>query len=801
MRHSASRLMLPLAMLFALGGAEAAQVANVAASKHNLAAGSVVSSADTDRVCVFCHTPHGATQGDFNMPLWNRTLSTKTYTPYPDKSADPLRSSIDATLGQPGGSSKLCLACHDGTIAIGKVNVFNGTQNVTLGTSGTDADGTMPAGAGADTGFTRDLGFDLSNDHPISFTYNDALATTDGELRRPSSVSHIASRIPGATKPTVPLENDELQCISCHDPHVVDSADPAVSVKFIRVGLRRFQENDSPGGTTYSATDDIICLACHRKDGWSKSAHAYKHASVAQKAYDPAAAALRDFPTGIQVWQAACLNCHDTHTVQGARKLLREGTDDTNNPKVGGNPAQEETCYQCHSNTGGTLASQGDGTAVPDIKGDFGLTYRMPITGTEVHAITDKDLSESPNLLGKSLLSNRHAECTDCHNPHRVIKNRKFNDDPATPAAAGTHEHTAGVAHSNIASGALAGATGVEPNYGGNTAWGAVPVDYALKKGYAAPNASTAASSTYVTREYQVCLKCHSDYAWPNSSSPPNVGPTIGTAFDNGLTAYTNQAMEFQAPTGQQNGTVTNRSWHPVMDQTGRTTAIRDNMNAANFLAPWNTAVGTQTMYCSDCHGSDTAAQTVVPTGGENGNPWGPHGSTNPFLLKGTWDKETGAAGASDTGICFKCHDWNQYANKGNTNPQQSGFSSATNSQTCQLNYETINLHIGHAARLNANLECTWCHVAVPHGWKNKALLVDIPAASAADGVGYTNPPYYLEAALGAWDPCAGGGGGGGGGGCTTPYDIVINWKASGQWTSADCGGRQWMNNSCNPPP
>ena len=170
--------------------------------------------------------------------------------------------------------------------------------------------------------------------------------------------------------------------------------------------------------------------------------------------------------------------------------------------------------------------------------------------------------------------------------------------------------------------------------------------------------ASTAVNSPHVTREYQVCLKCHSDYAY--GTNPPSPGETGGsTAFNtNGLTQYTNQAIEFQAPLSHKGQVTTtdsgaaaaystnnHRSWHPVMDNTGRTAGIR-NANANNWLTPWNGAanVGSQTMYCSDCHGSNTAAGTSAPTGGENGNPWGPHGSENDFLLKGTWDQGTGKA-------------------------------------------------------------------------------------------------------------------------------------------------------------
>lgn len=64
------------------------------------------------------------------------------------------------------------------------------------------------------------------------------------------------------------------------------------------------------------------------------SAHA--DPNIADEAYTNTAATTRGFFTGIKVWEAACLNCHDTHTVQGARRLLREGTDSTATPKAGG---------------------------------------------------------------------------------------------------------------------------------------------------------------------------------------------------------------------------------------------------------------------------------------------------------------------------------------------------------------------------------------------------------------------------------------------------------------------------------
>ncbi|MDQ1315447.1 MAG: hypothetical protein QG662_1556 [Pseudomonadota bacterium] len=779
------------------GSAFAAKVADIRNTKHNLSntsPGTVKATTET-QVCVFCHTPHAATP--IKAPIWNRALSTSDgsyglYTSESLQAADPATPLADRPA-QPADSSKLCLSCHDGVMALGNVGVLNGLVNQTIALGGTDVGGTMPNGSGATTGYTRDLGTVLTNDHPISFTYNSALATLDAELVNPGIApgnTYIANRVQhNPARPDLPLESGKMQCVTCHDPHIRD-ADLAVNAKFLR--LNRLQE--AAPGATFAAAGDQVCLGCHSKAGWSGSAHV--NSAVADETYAAAAATQREFAANLPVWKAGCLNCHDTHTVQGARRLLREGTDSVATPKAGGNPAQEETCYQCHD---GSTTVITPATAVPNIKTDFGLARHMPIksteqpAGAEVHAITDKDFSETQLLLGKGNLTNRHAECTDCHNPHRVIKNRLFNANPATPDAGGTHTHTlaAGQTHNNLASGVLAGTTGVEPVYVA-TAWGSLPSSYTLKKGNGGPGASTAVGSTWVTREYQVCLKCHSDYAW-NEPNRPIVGPSIGV---NGVTMYTNQAMEFQAPVGDKGekvagsvGALANhRSWHPVIDNTGRTAAVR-GMNANLFLAPWNDATGTnignQTMYCSDCHGTNvTSGTSVIPDGG---NPWGPHGSGNDFILKGTWNNETGAAGTNTSGLCFKCHDWNNYANPNNLAPLLSGFRQGVAAAGCALQNPTINLHTGHANQLLA-LECTWCHVAVPHGWKNKQLLIDISVA-APDGCGAVEncnaPPYIQGGYLGG--------------------NGAVNWRVSGEWAAADCGGQAWMNGmaaggACNAP-
>ncbi len=852
-------LVVALLMVSAGSSAWAQRVSDVRNTRHNLSAlgagGTHAQAGSTTEVCVFCHTPHGATQADaagapLRGPLWNRRVPDgATYTPYTSSSLDA-QSILDGLNATPGGSSKLCLSCHDGTMAIGNVNVLGGRANAQVPMQGTGPGGTMPAGEGTASGFTRNLGTDLRNDHPISLTYDSALATRDGELRGvdaqqrwPAGSGSVIGVRSHGYKPLLPLEptgttgQGQIQCATCHDPHIRELDAAKGNAKFLRA--QRFQE--AAPGATFNPASDIICLSCHDKSlgngVWANSAHA--RPDVADETYRDAAAQLREFPTGLPVWKAACLNCHDTHTVQGARRLTREGTDGAAAPgnplsaRQGGNPALENTCYQCH--TAAARSALASVTQVPDLETSFQQAIRMPITtpdqgggSEEVHDISANfaeagvDCTGPANRCGadfmepRSRLAQRHAECTDCHNPHRVIRNRLFNGNAAIPDAAGTHRHdeTTGYARSNLASGVLRGAWGVEPVYG-STSFQSLPSGYTVKRGDPGASADTSVAASYVTREYQICLKCHSDYGYPDNNvypggNRPALGRSGGTPpGTNNLTVYTNQAKEFQAPVSHQGegtrpnsgagssyATNNHRSWHPVMQATGR-----NGPNAAAFRLPWGNAIGTQTMYCSDCHGENTPATSIVPPGGDNGTPWGPHGSANNFLLKGAWNSSVGADnrgdnGPSPNGLCFKCHNPATYANRNGTG--QTGF----------FNADRGNLHAYHTDKIE-RMRCNWCHVAVPHGWKNKALLVNLndvgeeagqPAGNRewrmnASSQAFNQEPYYLNAKL-----------------------KVRTFATSGNWVETNCGsnnsaatfgtngndtqnGRDWMRSVCSNPP
>lgn len=879
-------------LLLGSGVTNAERISDIRNTKHNFSAtvlpdlpdGGVrdTYAASESQICAFCHTPHGATLAP-QAPLWNRTLSTATYTPYNSSSLD----AVD--LGQPEGKSKLCLSCHDGTLALGQVNVLNRVEHPTVEFTGPGKGrdgGKVPIGPlGSDqTGFTRRLGTDLTNDHPISFTYDSAQAERDGELYDPAAVAHLGERVRGEPAPALPLENGQVECVSCHDPHIRDTS--GENVKFLRAN--RFQSEIPPVDKQFSVENDIICLGCHDKAGWVGSAHA--NPDVATYTYTNAAADLREFPRDMPVWRAACLNCHDPHTVQGSRRLLREGVDGGEGVtaagakyKTGGTPAIEQTCYACHSADGNVLNGQNmrPGFGVPDVKTDFttpGNTH-MPISTLdqaadyEKHSIGSdglhqggKDFVESPANMGKASkvnklgeagsMQNRHAECTDCHNPHRVSKNRLFWEDNNVPDEEGTHPHHPDELaahnpqgyHTNIASGVLRGIFGVEPLAWESSEFGANPTVFDIKRGDPGNNASDDINSPYVTREYQVCMKCHSNYSY---DTPPPLGSSSGTtpsgiegvtASPDGsqlMTHYTNQGMEFQSPndhkgegtsptpSGAFRGVPPNaggysvdfqannhRSWHPVMNNTGRTEDVRGIASPNIWRSPFNLGVGVQTMYCTDCHGNNTEPGTSAPTGGVDGNVWGPHGSENVFLLKGPWSDKTGSTdpangdGSREGDLCFKCHDYSQYgevtaAGGGNApNALDSGFKRLPigSPGSCIGSIVEKNAHVAHGWYLGTQpghqpMRCTYCHIAVPHGWKNKVFLANLndvgPEGGQPHGTQVRNKvenryykyPYYNGAVL-----------------------KVKSFARSGEWLDTNCGsvgfpgngivGSNWMRGS-----
>lgn len=217
-------LTIGLVILLALGAVYALNAATngnvVSNTKHNLSSssGGTYKTSDTTEICIFCHTPHGASQSI--GPLWNRSaINTSGYTMYNS-------TTLDMTIdGTPGGVSAACLSCHDGTVALDSLVNFPG--------SGSTNPGWNWSGAGnkiANTS-TAYMGKDLSNDHPISIVYS-----TSAD----SAFNAISNNKVGG----LPLyTGNKVECGSCHNPH------------------------DNSNGTFLRVTNSGsgLCLKCHIK--------------------------------------------------------------------------------------------------------------------------------------------------------------------------------------------------------------------------------------------------------------------------------------------------------------------------------------------------------------------------------------------------------------------------------------------------------------------------------------------------------------------------------------------------------
>ena len=182
-----------------------------------------------NQICVACHAPHGGDTTVTDAPLWNHTLTTKTFVLYTSGTLNA------GPLAQPSGVSKLCLSCHDGTVAIDSFGGAAGGAEFLTGKKAVGAD-------------------ELSNDHPIGFTYDATLVAADGALHPVTNAVTIGTggdRTKAGTISSLMLFNGKLECASCHDVHNTFTAN-----------------NGTLGGfplLRVTKVGSALCLTCHNK--------------------------------------------------------------------------------------------------------------------------------------------------------------------------------------------------------------------------------------------------------------------------------------------------------------------------------------------------------------------------------------------------------------------------------------------------------------------------------------------------------------------------------------------------------
>lgn len=240
---------------------------------------------DYGQVCVYCHTPHGA-NSTIAAPLWNRAIPTTTYTTY-----NLLGTGASQTYTQPGGSSLVCLSCHDGQQAVDAVmnmpgaGKYSSNPNFTfletwkpsgfstgshLGLKSTECLVChTPTGFGAiiaptATDFTVfAIGTDLRDDHPVGVSYPSTTGTgTDwktpgGAVSKPGGTTLFFDENGDGRMQKTEIrlydtgQGPEVECGSCHDPHGVPSA--GIGSTFLPSFLRKTNSGSA------------LCLTCHSK--------------------------------------------------------------------------------------------------------------------------------------------------------------------------------------------------------------------------------------------------------------------------------------------------------------------------------------------------------------------------------------------------------------------------------------------------------------------------------------------------------------------------------------------------------
>jgi hypothetical protein len=232
---------------------------------HNLswtspdAAAGLKYGANETWICVFCHTPHG---GTLQGPLWNHdTPDAASFTHYNSTTISSTLQGLSASRNL-NDESLLCMSCHDGSVSVYSVHNLNndrgGVPYSSLYENPGDTDLRIVGIAGASSariGGNPQAGDHngtgrLEDDHPISFSYQDVyddpvyqpLGAKYLELNDVATAEGLGVRFFGANK--------NLECSSCHDPHV---------------------DYTATGDTSYAPflitpnANSAMCLACHNK--------------------------------------------------------------------------------------------------------------------------------------------------------------------------------------------------------------------------------------------------------------------------------------------------------------------------------------------------------------------------------------------------------------------------------------------------------------------------------------------------------------------------------------------------------
>jgi hypothetical protein len=404
-------------------------------------------------------------------------------------------------------------------------------------------------------------------------------------------------------------------CLTCHVDH--DIFRPDLNVGFGARSRNLRADITTPvvqGDASVLANSDYsstgtggICLSCHTStqtkaytppDGSTETQPISKtdfDAAILTHNYN----ATSTFNSDASTFNGNCVKCHnDTMTKNYQSSSGNQFSAHDNpygrilNPLGAPSPAdpmEEKLCFGCHSTTQNPNAGTNQDYYGVQSMSDSALAIQTVFGYTYGHPTTDSSGLHGPGETGPDLADGvRHAECQDCHSVHAAMQ--------------GTHDGS-----SNLVSNALKGTWGVEP-----TSWPtpAVPTDNGNV--FTAPSGFTRLEPA--VREWQLCLKCHSNYTTLPSGNR-NLAEEINPNYP---------------------------STHGIVEA-----GKNPFCNTTTMFEPWGSAneaasgPNSGIVYCSDCHSDSSSA-----------GPSGPHGSNVEHLLVATIVSDD----VDGTPLCDVCH-------------------------------------------------------------------------------------------------------------------------------------------------
>jgi predicted CXXCH cytochrome family protein len=390
--------------------------------------------------CVFCHISHTAGP----KSLSNRPDPGNRHQPYES-------STMKAKADKPTGASRICLSCHDGTIAPGQ------TRNGRIRMVG----GERPI----EVGKRSNLGTDLRRSHPVSF--RPAASSTvhpprggdkvklDGAGRLECTSCHDPHSEygdPVVGKFLVKQSEGSALCLSCHEAGVGGAASAthlASSASFTDGATGQVKKMASAGCATCHVphagdvrgrllrtdqTGDDLCLGCHgdrsEKPISPEVAKPWSHAPDRARRHDasegPQAPGDRKLPEGApgQARHVSCVDCHDPHRSNAAPTIAPSVGGalagmwgiDLNGERIAPATYQYQVCFKCHADSANRPQEQRDpGERVRRATPDTNLRLVFSPDAASSHPVAAPGRNPVVPSLKPEYAPSSLILCTDCH--------------------------------------------------------------------------------------------------------------------------------------------------------------------------------------------------------------------------------------------------------------------------------------------------------------------------------------------------------------------------------------------------